>query len=108
MSQRRIEALKLELNPVEHCNLSCRSCSHLSPLQPRHYVDPDDLTRDLKILSAHYHARWVRVVGGEPLLHPQLDRILTAVRTSGVADRIVVVTNGILLPRMQPEVWALL
>ena len=104
--QAPVRARKLEINAVEHCNLSCRSCSHLSPVQPRYAVDPDEVHRDLRLLGRHYHARWLRLVGGEPLLHPDLPRLLEAIRSSGVADRTVVVTNGVLLPRVQNLVWA--
>jgi GTP 3',8-cyclase len=105
-SSGKISALKCEVNPVEHCNLSCLSCSHLSPIQQRYVVDPADLERDLTVLGRHYHARWVRLVGGEPLLHPKLDLLLDAIRASGVADKIMVVTNGVLLPRLPAAVWS--
>ena len=101
-----IKALKCEVNPVEHCNLSCASCSHLSPAQKKFVVDPGDLERDLTLLSRHYHARWVRFVGGEPLLHPALPELIDAVRGSGVSDKVSLVTNGVLLPRLACAVWS--
>jgi organic radical activating enzyme len=101
----RIQARRLEYNIVEHCNLACRSCSHLSPIQAKHHVDADVLERDLTLLSRHYHAQTVRLLGGEPLLHPGLIDIIRRVRRSQVADVICIVTNGVLLPRMGPEFW---
>ena len=103
----KIQAQKLEINPVEHCNLSCRSCSHLSPIQPRYAVDADDLEHHLGLLGRHYHSRWLRLVGGEPLLHDNLQGVLEAVRRSGIADKITVVTNGVLLPQMPDSFWRL-
>jgi hypothetical protein len=44
-------------------------------------------------------------MGGEPLLHPRLIEILTAARESSVADRVRLVTNGLLLPRYDAALW---
>jgi hypothetical protein len=68
-------------------------------------VDADALHEDLSILASVYHARWLRILGGEPLLHPDLCGIVHAVRESGVADRIAIVTNGVLLPRVTGSLW---
>lgn len=101
----KIQNGQLELNVVENCNLTCRSCSHLSPILPKRRVDAAVVERDLRLLSGHYHAEWLKLVGGEPLLHPDLVSIADAIRRSGVADRIYLVTNGVLLPRMGPDLW---
>jgi organic radical activating enzyme len=94
-----------EVNVVEHCNLSCRGCSHASPVLPRTVLDPDVLEHDLLLLAEHYRADTVRLLGGEPLLHPDLEAIVDVVRRSGIAERIRIVTNGVLLPRMPRRLW---
>jgi organic radical activating enzyme len=43
--------------------------------------------------------------GGEPLLHPALNRCLDAAKASGVAEKIGVVTNGWLLPKAPTGFW---
>jgi organic radical activating enzyme len=101
----KISNSSCEINVAEHCNLSCRGCSHLSPVLPKRFVEPDDVHGSLSLLARHYHADQVRLVGGEPLLHPDLTSVIKAVRTSGVTERVVIVTNGLLLSRMDPEVW---
>lgn len=100
-----IQVSQLELNLVENCNLSCRSCSHLSPVLSKRRIETGSLERDLSIVSRYYHARWLKLVGGEPLLHPDLPALAAEGRRSGVADGIYVTTNGVLLPRMGPEFW---
>ncbi len=102
----RIVNGRCEINVVEHCNLSCRACSHLSPVLPKSYVDPETMARDLKVLAGSYHVRMLRLLGGEPLLHPDLSSVIAAARHSGVGDAIVVVTNGLLLPRMTDAFWS--
>lgn len=95
----------LEINVAHHCNLSCRACSHLSPVFHRSLADPDEVHASLSILAKSYHAAGCKLLGGEPLLHPALLEIIDAVRATGIADRIQVCTNGLLLPRMSSEFW---
>lgn len=90
---------------MESCNLRCRGCSHLSPVLPRSPVDPDRLHDDLSALGSCYHASLIRLLGGEPLLHPDLLAVVEAVRWSGVADRISLQTNGVLLAKASPALW---
>lgn len=94
-----------EVNIVEHCNLKCRSCTHLSPVLPKHFVDPGDLSSDLTTLARSYHATVLKILGGEPLLHPNLLDVITAARESQVAEKMEIWTNGLLLPRMERRVW---
>lgn len=91
---------------VSHCNLSCRDCNHLSPIAKKGFVDPESLQRDFAILAKVYKPLFVYLTGGEPLLHPDIIPVIKAVRASGISDRIRVLTNGVLLPRMKDEFWA--
>jgi organic radical activating enzyme len=101
----KIRNSSCEINVAEHCNLSCKGCSHLSPVLPKHFVSPAEVLTDLSILARHYRVDAVRLLGGEPLLHPDLPGIAAAVRASGVTERICVVTNGVLLPRTDESFW---
>ncbi len=101
----RIHTITCELNIVHHCNLSCRSCGHLSPIAERRLMTPETVFKELTVLSKHYQAEHVRLLGGEPLLHPLLPQIIQAVLDSGVTQRVRVVTNGLLLWRMSDEFW---
>lgn len=100
-----IENEACEINVAEHCNLRCRGCSHMSPVLPKQFVDPDEVYRDLSILARHYRAEHVRLLGGEPLLHPDLAVVAAAVRESGITGRVRVLTNGLLLPRAPVHLW---
>src|SRR5207245_5171665 len=90
----------LEVIVVAHCNLRCRGCAYLSPVMPVSVVPPEQIDQDLSVLARHYHASEARVLGGESLLHPDLVRVLQAIRGAGVCDTVRVITNGLLLPRM--------
>lgn len=94
-----------ELNVAHHCNLACRSCSHLSPVFKKHLADPAVVARDFATLAKHYRPQFVKLLGGEPLLHPVLTEVIDAVRASDICDWIQVCTNGLWLPRMTGEFW---
>ena len=87
----------LEINAVRHCNLSCRSCSHSSPIAEKENIDPSVVGKDLRSLSRFLKCQVVRILGGEPLLHPSLKELLKEVKCSNISANICLVTNGILL-----------
>lgn len=90
---------------VSHCNLACRDCNHLSPIAPKGFVDPEALGRDFAVLAKYYQPLMVCLAGGEPLLHPDIVAVINAVRASGISQRVRVLTNGVLLPRMKDAFW---
>lgn len=90
---------------VEHCNLACVGCDHASDLLPERFVSAATVQADLEALSTVAHFRELRILGGEPLLHPELVTILEIARQSGVADELVLITNGTRLRTASPEVW---
>ena len=82
------------------CECSCVACNHAVPLwrtQAPRLTSPASIERDLAHLSTILHADVWGALGGEPLLHPDLVKILKIVRASGIADTIEVWTNGIKL-----------
>lgn len=104
-NNRQIHSDIVEVAVVDHCNLSCRSCSHLAPVGNRRSVGAQTLAYDLEVLGRVYHAGRIRLLGGEPLLHPSLADVARAARESHIADSVVLVTNGVLLDRAPAELW---
>jgi hypothetical protein len=72
---------------------------------PKGFVDPDELRRDLTSMATSYHVKVLKLLGGEPLLHPGIVDVIAAARETQVADVIEVWTNGLLLPRADPAFW---
>lgn len=97
----------VEVNVTEHCNLSCYGCNHASPTLAEEFLSVEAFIADFEALGEVFHSDELRVVGGEPLLHQQLPRIVAEAKRIGLADRIVLYTNGVLLHRMEPRVWEL-
>lgn len=104
----RVRTRSLEAHIVDHCNLRCAACCSLSPHLPKWEMDPADLARDLTLARAGLAPTWLKLVGGEPLLHTRLLECLEVGRASGVAEIVSVTTNGFLLPRQPPEFWRLI
>ena len=96
----RLHGHKLEYNLADHCNLSCRECSHLSPYIRKKFASIESFERDLCRLAEVYRVHRFRFVGGEPLLNREILLFVQAVRSSGIAVEIEVVTNGMLLDRL--------
>ncbi|MBD2167424.1 radical SAM protein [Calothrix membranacea FACHB-236] len=94
-----------EINVVHHCNLSCRACTHLSPGLPKYIADPENIYNELSILSKAYIPRGIKLVGGEPLLHPNIIQIIEAIRASGITKFVKMVTNGHLLAKAPDLFW---
>lgn len=94
-----------ELNVAYHCNLSCRACSHLSPMFKQHFVELNQVVADFSKLAKYYHSKYLKIMGGEPLLHPNLIQIIDKVRQTGISERIQVATNGQLLPKVLDVFW---
>jgi hypothetical protein len=95
------------LNILDHCNLGCAGCDHFAPLAERRCVSVEDIARDLariaEILRGDVAS--IGVMGGEPLLHPRLEEILARTRRFLPETDIMLVTNGILLPKMGESFW---
>ncbi|HEY4654296.1 MAG TPA: hypothetical protein VIH22_07265 [Cyclobacteriaceae bacterium] len=98
----------MELIIVDHCNIACRQCNHGSPVIPKWNADPSDVARDLGILSKVFKPAFLKLIGGEPLLHPNLPEVIRAARNSGITNHFLLVTNGILLDRASDDLWSLI
>lgn len=103
--QGKIQTRSLEAHIVDHCNLTCAECCSLSPLLPEWFADPASIEHDLRHASRVLRPRMFKLVGGEPLLHPELVDIIERVRASRVTELVSVTTNGIRLAQMPEAFW---
>ncbi len=100
----RMTTLYVEIQLCDRCNLDCAYCSHLSPVSK-------PVTISLETLEAECHrlARVgvdeVNLMGGEPLLHPQVCDAIKLTRSILPNIKLIVSTNGLLLPRMSKDFW---
>lgn len=108
MPSNRLWRPAIEFNLTEHCNLRCEHCDHASSILPRKLADLTSFTRDIEVLSTVLHVGEFKFVGGEPLLHPQLLDFLRVARETQIANRLVLITNGVLLHKAPDELWGLI
>ena len=100
--------LTIEYHLVDSCNLKCAGCSHYSSLLDKlTYPTLEEIIADLTLLKNKIgdNLTTLRLLGGEPLLHPQICECLTAIRNIFPISHIVIVTNGILLKKMSEEFY---
>lgn len=87
------------------CSLNCKACSFSIPTFKsngiNYYVSLDTFQRELEeIFNIYDHVEGISLVGGEPLLHNQIDKLVAyALRTySSKFNQLRIITNGTLLP----------
>lgn len=92
---------------TDHCNLNCYSCNHFSPLAKKTFLDIEEFKKDFKRMSelTAGHVDIISLMGGEPLLHPQINEFIQSARNYFPNSNIQVVTNAILLNNMDNNFW---
>jgi MoaA/NifB/PqqE/SkfB family radical SAM enzyme len=78
--------------PIRRCNLSCTYCNEYDDFSPP--VPKDVMIQRINRL-ADLGTSILTLSGGEPMLHPDLDEIIAAMRARGVIAGMI--TNGYLL-----------
>src|SRR6201996_5515787 len=78
--------------PMRRCNLSCAYCNEYDKVSDT--VPTAEMLRRIEKL-AEMGTSIITISGGEPLLHPDLDEIIRAIRSHGAIATII--TNGYLL-----------
>jgi organic radical activating enzyme len=103
--QGKVFTNSIEYSVAYHCNLQCTHCSHLSPFVDASFPSLNSFSEDLLCLSEIIHAKVIRLLGGEPLLNPDIDSFIAIAKKSSIADSVMVTTNGLLLHRMSDSFW---
>lgn len=96
----------LEYEVSGHCNLNCKGCTHFSNLEKKEiFGNIDNFSQDIKRLKELFRGiKIIRLLGGEPLLNPELPKFYRIARKFFPDSKIQVVTNGLLIPTMSSEI----
>ncbi len=93
-----------EMSVIDYCNLNCQGCNHYAPIFPKQRPDIEDRMEDVRKIGKLY-AEVIEfgLIGGEPLLNPELAEYIR--RTSEILPRtrLQMVTNGLLLPTVEDD-----
>ncbi len=91
----------LDIHMADHCNLNCAGCIHFSPLASENFCDMEQLEESMqKLSSVHEAFDHINLMGGEPLLNPNVAEAFRIVRQYFPDKLVKLVTNGLLLPKM--------
>lgn len=103
----KLQSLKFEIHITDHCNLNCVGCNHFSPLADSFYLDITEYERDCKRLLelTNGNIQEIVLLGGEPLLHPNIQKIFGISRLYFQTAKIILLTNGILLTQQTEDFW---
>lgn len=98
----RDELETIEIHLAEHCNLNCKFCSMFCGLVTKpQLLDLNEFSIGLHKLKLFFsHIKRIRIIGGEPLLHPSICDFFSLIRSVYPETEIRLLTNGILLPQM--------
>ena len=102
-----IDNLELDVHLTEHCNLNCKGCCHFAPLAKKEFLHPSEFERDISKFSEilNHKIQLLQLLGGEPLLHPNVTSFFPIARKNFPGSSICIVTNGILLKSMNRQFW---
>ncbi|PUZ24815.1 hypothetical protein DCC81_10825 [Chitinophaga parva] len=101
----RIKTESFEIHVAEHCNLRCRDCCNISPFNAKHFMSLADVRASCDFVKENLLPDVFKIAGGEPTLHPELDKILQTIRQANLGCAVRVITNGLLLHRMTDLFW---
>jgi organic radical activating enzyme len=104
---KRRKLLRFDVHLADHCNLNCKGCDNFSPIAPKCFLDKETFKKDCARLSELSGGKLedICLLGGEPLLHPEITGIIKIAREYFTGTDIGILTNGLLLLKMHDEFW---
>lgn len=92
----------LDIHIVDECNMKCKGCAHFAPLVKNDvYMTAEKIHEHMTYLKKLVpNINEIAILGGEPLLNPELDRIINVISDIYPYTEKVIVTNGILLTQL--------
>lgn len=84
----------------KNCTLRCKHCNEMVPYyKERGFVSKDEIIADCRKLSLSFEFMpYMELVGGEPLLHPEIKDIITDLLEIPNIGYIKIFTNGTVVP----------
>ncbi len=96
---------ELQMHVSDKCNLNCRGCTHFSPLFNEVGCECDSIIYDIKQIKKLFTGIMrIDLLGGEPLLNPDLIEIIKCVRDELPYSFIYLFTNGLWLLKCDDEI----
>ena len=99
----KMKLVKVDFDITTKCTLKCKYCSNLMPLfrkNNRHVeMSFEDFKQDIDaLLNAVSEINVLQIIGGEPLLHPDLYKMTEYAASKDEIKTVKIITNGTMLP----------
>jgi len=92
---------RLDLNIAYACNVACKGCLSLSDFDRKGVMPFNDVIDSIDTWKGKVYPEILSIFGGEPLLHPKIHDIFSAVRQAWPDTTIRLITNGYLLSKQK-------
>lgn len=98
---------QFDVNLVDHCNMKCKGCLRFSNLvNEPFYANYEQMLKDWKrIKELFWGVERIKLMGGEPLLNPDLCKYIKEARNIFPDADIMVTTNALLLNEKCKELF---
>lgn len=95
-----------EMPIIDLCNLNCKGCLFgVNQNGEVEYTSLNEIKRDFARMAELFEdIPWMRILGGEPLMHPDLSEVLDFARQTFPNAEIDVCTNGLLVPKLSDDI----
>lgn len=101
-----VQICHLDIHVANHCNMNCEACSHFAPLAyDKWMVTANRFEDNIAMLQSKIeNICSIAMLGGEPLLNPELNTLLDIIRKYYPYANIALVTNAILLESVSDKI----
>lgn len=98
---------QFDVNIVDHCNMKCKGCLRYSNLvESPYFANFNEMIRDWKrIKELFWGVERLKIMGGEPMLSPDLCAYIQEARAIFPDADIMVTTNALLINDSQKELF---
>lgn len=104
ISKPRLE--RVEIMIAHHCNLNCKGCSAFANVAEPELLSIEYFTKELiRLHELFTEIKYLKLFGGEPLLHPGLVDFIRTSRKLFPGAKIDVHSNGLLVNKLDEEVF---
>ena len=102
--QLRVRFRSLEFQIVHGCNLHCQGCVTFSPFR-KGFESHEQIVQWSQAWNSKLAPDYVTILGGEPLLHKDLAKIIRSINELWSKSKVRIVTNGMMLPKADRSVF---